>query len=692
MTIRLLMLRSWIGFVFLVFACTPSQPAAPIQQAHILAVELPSDSTLLYGLKPDIPQLARVYRFRERGHWDAALEELAAYYRRVARDRYYFDWQNFGSRLDQYETLYPERMGIHDREARKLRAKFGADPAWKLPSQDLQGKPVTAYELRHLARQSRAPAMAITYFSEPDQADNLAYFLQQRNSLNRAYGRGEVDTGGNAIYEAFRAGKRIHHWLFMHHAYLNSPEYIWQEQIETIRTLLHHAAVLQETAGRNRYGNHHTRGMVALFEIASQYPEFVDSENWLERALDGITWHIEHEINDDGFQFERSIHYHKGDIENYFRVVQLARNGGIPLVPGFMDRFQSMFDALVKLAQPDGNLPVLQDDTDGLHAETNALGDVMALAALLFPDQRIYGSFAWDHVDPLFYWLIRGNRLQNLATISGADPDFGSTALESTGYYIMRNGWQPGKAYMVITAGLSERKPDHQHADMLGLVAYADGHEILPNYQVKYNEPDFPFWKGSWVKNVALVDSLTQAQQWKGNRGGSGFGKWLDLPEPHVIQWMISSGYDYFMGGHDAYVELGVDYTREIVFLKQAQVWIVRDRFTNPEQVEHEFQQVWQGLFETRTANRVEREFGDAEPLTLIALDGPPNMEWRHGRFRGKGNVLRVQRSSAREQALTTMILSGSANPRRIHLIRQTAHTDSLPDWVSGCLEGELFE
>ncbi len=55
----------------------------------------------------------------------------------------------------------------------------------------------------------------------------------------------------------------------------------------------------------------------------------------------------------------------------------------------------------------------------------------------------------------------------------------------------MREGWKPDDKMMIVSAGLDGEKPDHQHGDMLGIQAMANGKIILPNYQVRYSLEDF---------------------------------------------------------------------------------------------------------------------------------------------------------------------------------------------------------
>lgn len=638
-----------------VFGCQLLPPERTETRSEIRYAEIPSDSVLLYALKPGLPQLKGVYQARDDGDWEEALRLLSIHLKQKAAKRYYFSWENFGTKYDHYFQTYPGKLEEHRELSADMKSMYGPDTQWKLPFKNERGEDVTAYRLRHLARQSKSFDMVLTYFADPPETENLSYWIGQMADLNAAFIAGEYDDEGNGIYEVFRAGKRTHQWLLAHNCYLSADAYSWQAQVESIRTLLHTAAQLAERGQKPRYGNHHTRGMVALFEIASQFPEFRQSDQWLELSIAGVEWHLEHEINSDGFQFERSIHYHKGDIENYFRVWQLAARNNIVLPEGFSEKFEQLFTVLLKMAQPDKLLPVFQDDTDDLHRETNEMADVMILGSILFRDETM-NYFADGGISPLFFWLVSEEELKIPATIGSRKPAIGSVALDDTHYYIMRNGWEWSSEYMAITAGLSAQKPDHQHADMLGLVAYANGKEILPNYQVKYNKPDFPFWKSSWVKNVALVDSMPQTRQWKGNRGGSGFGKWLDLPEPSVNRYYFGDRFDYFAASHDGFQDLEIAYTREVVFAKEG-FWIVRDNFNNPAQRPHEYIQVWQGLFTQKNEQAIYRSFDNGSSFLIQALDGSQLPRWRHGRFAEKGNAQRVQQAADSTYGMTTLLL-----------------------------------
>ncbi len=625
--------------------------AGSVQSGGIPADRVLESSELVAFLKQDVSGLEKVYELRDKGDTRTALNELAAFFRQKAAERYYFDWRYFEERFEAYSKNYPSAREDHARLAEFHMTRYSPETHWQLPFKNNLGEEVTAYQLRHVARQQKSADMAMMYFYEDKDPTYPDYFTRQVADLNRAFEAGAYDDEGNGVYEVFRAGKRIHNWLFCYNAYLNSPQFDMDDQLLLIRTFLHHGAQLQKRSERYRDGNHHTRGLVALFEIASFLREFHDSDKWLDQAIDGLTKHITREINSDGFQFERTVHYHKGDIENYFRVFQLARRGGIELPQKFLKQFRKMFDALVALGQPNRRLPVLQDDTDSLFAENNDISDVMSIAVLLYQDP-VYQWFAGEGIPANIFWLFRQEELERPRP-QAQKPTILSTELAETGYYIMRNGWEPRDEVMVISAGLSDRKPDHQHGDMLGIVAYAEGTEILPNYQVKYNQPDYRYWKNSLVKNVALADSVLQGGGWRGNRGGSGFGKWRFLPEPQVRQWIKSSGFDYFAGSHNGFDSLGVVYEREVLFVKDG-FWIIADSFRAKEI--HSYSQIWQGPYDVFDG----KAFRDLKDGTLtISPASPKDILAKTSAYRGKGRVAFTVSSDT--TSIITLIDPGAA-------------------------------
>lgn len=549
--------------------------------------------------------------------------QLAQYFRDKFAERYFYDYKTADARFKTYEQLYPDAKSGHIERATDHMSKFAATPPWKLPFNYLNGEPVNAYAMRHLARQHKMVDIAFQYRYDNKKLDYLNYFKNQVQSLNTALAANKYETieDGNGVYEAFRSGYRILNWLQIHNLFLGESNYTDEEQLVTIATLLQHASNLYATNPEFVPGNHQTRGMSALAMLSILFRDFKDADQWNARSMGLLEQHLSKEINKDGFQFERSVHYHISDIDNYYYIYQLAKNSNITVPPFWENKLKSLFETLTKIAYPDKSAPVFSDDTNEVWAEKNDISGALTLGYLLFNDSQM-GYFANNTVASDMYWYLNDSQMKMLDQIKSNKPEFKSVSFPETGYYIMREGWEKDDAVMAISNGLDPDKPDHQHGDMLGIQAMANGQIILPNYQVRYSLEDYELFKNSLVKNVALVDDVLQGKGYAGNQGGSGFGKFKILPQPKTIAWKTNDQLDLYVGSHDGFDDKGVSYSRQIIYLNH-DFWIVKDNFTSKES--HDYKQVWQGHYSTeRAPNLLRSSFNDGSGLDIyqfIAAD-----------------------------------------------------------------------
>lgn len=333
--------------------------------------------------------------------------------------------------------------------------------------------------------------------------------------------------------------------------------------------------------------------MSALAMISILLRGFEGTDKRYDRAMNLLEQHLLKEINEDGFQFERTVHYHMSDIKNYFYVYQLAENSGFKVSPVWEKKLNFLFTTLEKIAYPDGSAPVFSDDTDAPWPEKNDISGAMTLGYLLFEDPEM-GFFAQNKGEADMYWYLNGDQLKMLDYIKAEKSDYQSLLFLETGYYIMREGWGNEDKMMVVSAGLDDKKPDHQHGDMLGVQAMANGKVILPNYQVRYSLDDLELFKNSLVKTVALVDDELQEKDYKSNKGGSGFGKFGKLPQPTTIAFKTNPDLDLYIGSHNGFENIDVKYSRQVIFVKD-DFWIIKDNFDAKST--HIYKQIWQGHY-----------------------------------------------------------------------------------------------
>ena len=596
------------------------------------AAQIPSDGVIDNSELPNYLKQEVKAKLATSGEITEA--SLAAYFRDEFSERYFYDWQNFEARFNEYNQLY-DKKSEHQARAYDHMQKFADSTYWLLPFNYLNGDPVNAYALRHLARSHKMIDIAFQYYYDNKDPKYIQYFVNQMGSLNAALAVGAYEKieDGNGVYEVFRSGYRILNWLRVHNMFLGQEAYTDKDQLTLIATMLQHGQDLYERNGDFRSGNHQTRGMSALALLSIIFRDFEGTDLWYDRAMEKLEEHLNKEINADGFQFERSVHYHLSDIGNYFYVYQLAQINNYEVSTAWEDRLKSLFVTLTQIAYPDKTAPVLQDDTDNPWAEKNDISGALTLGYLLFNDPS-YGYFANSHVESTMFWFLRSEQLKMLEKIESQAPEFASLSFEETGYYIIREGWSPSSKMLIATAGLDDKKPDHQHGDMLGIQAMANGNVLLPNYQVRYSLKDYEFFKNSMVKNVALVDDELQGKLYRGNKGGSGFGKFGELPNPEVIAWLPKAGNETFIGAHDGFRNVGVSYTRQVINVNH-DFWIVKDNFSSDKM--HSYKQVWQGHYTiTDNKNLLRATFADGTGFDILQLkdignnqsDGTQGKEW----------------------------------------------------------------
>ncbi|QCE41640.1 heparinase II/III family protein [Psychroserpens sp. NJDZ02] len=588
--------------------------------------------------------------------------DLARFFRTKFTERYFYNWETNEKRFKEYTEIYPEAKINHTERALDHLAKFPAKAQWELPFNYQNGDPVNAYALRHLARQHKMIDIGYYYFYQNKDEQYLDYFTEQLASLNTALVNKQYERieDGNGVYEAFRSGYRMINWLQLHSLFLGQSGYSDAEQLVTIATFLQHAQHLYEHNKTFKSGNHQTRGLSALAMLSIVLRDFKGADEWYKHSMTLLGEHLDKEINDDGFQFERTIHYHMSDIGTYFYVYQLAKKSKLPINPVWENKLESLFTTLTKIAFPDKSAPVLSDDTDAPWAVKNDISGAMTLGYLLFEDPEM-GYFAKNKLSTKFYWDASAVQLEKLKNINSVAPKHLSLSFPDTGYYIMREGWNAKDNMMVISAGLDPLKPDHQHGDILGVQAMANGQVVLPNYQVRYSLKDLELFKNSMTKNVALVDNELLGKQYTSNKGGSGFGKFKQLAQPKVIAFDTSDHLDVFVGSHDGFENIGVDYNRQVITIKN-DFWIVKDNFKSKDS--HEYKQVWQGHYtEENGADLLRSSFDDGSGLDIFQLNTIDKVETDGAR--GKEWSV-VSKSNAKQFSFITIVYPFETYDKRI--------------------------
>lgn len=576
-----------------------------------------TDKELLRLVDYSIPGLGEVESAVKDNDSEKALKLLSDYFKTRVNVSYFFNTNNFLEEINQFKETYPDEIKNLTERSNKYTETYGTDLTWKIPGVDKFGRAITPNTIRYVARFPRAYENVMSAIYNNTNTP-IKVMIAQLKDFIKDYENGKTEIGGNDVFERFYSGHRTRNLLFAYNLLLDSDKLKSKDNIFFIKAFLLHGARLIDVCKDFNYGNHQLHGLAGLYEMSIMFPEFRVMKLWNDEALKTIMVHVEKEIKEDGFQFERASHYFKLDIMNYFRIFQISKINNKKLPELFEHRFHKMFDAIVNLALPTKTLPVLQDaqavyanQNDSLENNNAAeLADpkesyFLSIGAAVF-NNPVYKYFASEILPPNLFWFFNTKEKENYDHLKQQVPSVKSTSLNESKYYVMRTGWNKDDLYMIIDGGLAQFKPDHTHGGVLGVMVYGLGNVLLPTYRVHYSDLSYQYMKNSLVKNVALADNLLQGQNWIDNAARTGFGIWEKLPTPIVHEWITGNYYDYFEASHNGFDSIGVNYNRSIIFVKPY-YWLVIDNFSSKKI--HSYQQLWQGEFSVlKDANGVVKQ------------------------------------------------------------------------------------
>lgn len=377
-------------------------------------------------------------------------------------------------------------------------------------------------------------------------------------------------------------------WPYVLHTFFDTEPFTDDVLIDWYKSVWEHGNRLF----RNRtHGNWLIMEMNGLAQIGILYPQFKQSKEWLETAFAALEEELGRQIYPDGFQYELSTGYHDVVINNYQRLILVARAFGVPVPEMMTERLTLACEIDVKLMMPNGRLP---DINDGKMEESRKL---------LEPKLSLVKE---NGKEPIL-WAASGGE-------KGSCPEYKSVALPYSGFFIMRNSWEADGVWALFDAAPFGR--GHQHEDKLNLLIYAQGKYLLSeggNYA--YDDSKMRrYVLSSGAHNTVLVDGKGQNRRasytWKEEEIQSlsgmrwGIGESCDWAEgcydeayggDECVMWGRAgkNGTESLKTGKSAASENGVRHTRAVYFIKKTQglnpFFIVSDRLVSDTAHTYEF-------------------------------------------------------------------------------------------------------
>jgi hypothetical protein len=317
-----------------------------------------------------------------------------------------------------------------------------------------------------------------------------------------------------------------------------------------------------EKKGGYREGNWQICGSMALCMLGLYFPEFKDSKLWIDAGIERIAEHLKYDFYPDGGHSERSpVNYTMLTYSSLRSVYYLLKNLNYESTIErlqFRKYFKAIIDWWISMIAPNQEMPPV-NDSQRIKFPENFLLEKKSL----FDDETDLGILRTLYGVNVNYPL----------------PKYTSINHDSSGFAVMRSGWEKNSYYLDITYG--KYGGFHTHDDLLSFEIHANGKAHIIDAAIGRTYDDTLFNK--WYKTPAAhnIISIVESE----NSKKTMFDSTMDRInyKGENIKWSTLKNADYFSGQQKAYHNFGITHNRSIIFVKPF-YWLLIDSIENENQ------------------------------------------------------------------------------------------------------------
>lgn len=390
-------------------------------------------------------------------------------------------------------------------------------------------------------RHSQINRVLATYFEtgNPKYAEYIDLFLRDFIIKSMPYPAVKSRT---SVWRGLEVAARAKVWSRVFY-YLIDSEYLSPStRLLMLSSLPDHAHYNRNFHGGN---NWLTMEISALATVATNFPEYKDSNEWLTYSIATMTESMKGQVYADGVQTELTSHYHNVSMFNFELFKDICDRANAPL-PGFFNQtIEAMYGYIAHAIRPDGFRALNNDGDRGSDRE------------IILRGAKKFKNSEWE------YLASNGK--------SGTKPTKGPSYFYPwAGQLISRSGYDENAHWSFFDIG--PWGSGHQHNDKLHISISAFGKDFLVDagrfaYTGAVAEKFRGYAKGTQGHNTVLIDGKGQKPD----------VRVIDEPlsERHT---KITPEFDYAWNSFDKYYDLeNVKHTRSLLYVR-GNFWVVVDK------------------------------------------------------------------------------------------------------------------
>ncbi|MEN8117309.1 MAG: alginate lyase family protein [Bacteroidota bacterium] len=392
-------------------------------------------------------------------------------------------------------------------------------------------------------RHSQINYVLSVYFEtgNPKYAEYIDQFLKDFIIKSMPYPGVKSST---SVWRGLEVAARAKVWSRIFYGFLNSEYFSDATKLLMLSSLPDHAHYNCNFHGGN---NWLTMEISALATVATNWPEYKKSDEWLEYAIKTISESMKGQVYPDGVQTELTSHYHNVAMRNFVLFKEICDRADQPLPDFFTQTIEKMYSYIARVVRPDGNRILNNDGDRGSDVE------------LILEGAEKYNHPEWEYI-------ATNGRL-------GKKPKDGPSYFYPwAGQLISRSGYYSDAHWSFFDVG--PWGSGHQHNDKLHISISAYGRDLLVDagrfaYTGEVAQKFRRYAKGTQGHNSVLIDGKGQ------------------MPDVRVVDeplsekhWKIMPEYDFAWNSFNKYYDLeNVKHNRSVMYVR-GEFWVIIDKIS----------------------------------------------------------------------------------------------------------------
>ena len=210
----------------------------------------------------------------------------------------------------------------------------------------------------------------------------------------------------------------------------------------------------------------------ALATAGTLLPEFKNATTWQNSGFKTLSQQVQEQFLEDGMHYELDFSYHISAIADYYEIIKLAEANGIAdkLPASLKETLEKAAEVVVNFTYPSYFSGIGKyfvpgfNDTRQSSWSRSVLNKNFNRYTEMFPNNE-YFKFMANY----------GN---------GTKPDIAPKLFSTSGYYVLRNGWDKTSTMFILSNNYAETAPSiwsHNQADNGTFELYHNGRNFFPD-------------------------------------------------------------------------------------------------------------------------------------------------------------------------------------------------------------------